>query len=116
MLTAAGFLLRGFWMATGSPLLRARPTRILPHVNDTLLLLAALALLWGYGWNPFDQAWLTAKILALLVYIGLGALALRPGRPRPVRVSFWLLALGVLGHIFGVALARDPEGWAALAG
>ena len=44
VLSAAGFLLRGLWMITGSALLQHRLTRVLPHVVDSLLLLSAITL------------------------------------------------------------------------
>ncbi|MHB8759945.1 MAG: SirB2 family protein, partial [Thiobacillus sp.] len=37
-ITLALFLLRGFWMMAGSKRLQARWVRIVPHVNDSLLL------------------------------------------------------------------------------
>jgi hypothetical protein len=34
---------------------------------------------------PGDGPWLLAKIVGLVVYVGLGVVALRPGRSRAVR-------------------------------
>ena len=81
-LSLAGFLLRGLWMYTDASQLRAPLTRRLPHVLDAVLLASAIALAVMSGQAPFVQAWLTAKVAGLLVYIVLGALALRPGRPK----------------------------------
>ena len=50
VLTAGGFVLRGIWMLRASPLLHHPLTRVLPHVNDTLLLAAGVGLLWGLSW------------------------------------------------------------------
>ena len=74
-LSLAGFLLRGLWMCADSPLLYASLTRRLPHIVDALLLGSAIALAVMSGQAPFVQAWLTAKVAGLLVYIVLGALA-----------------------------------------
>lgn len=114
VLSIASFTLRGWWSITGSPLLRARLTRILPHLVDSCLLLSAIALAWMAGFVPFVDGWLTAKIVGLLVYIGLGAVALRPARPRPQRVLAVAGALAVYSYIVSVAVTKSPLGWLAL--
>ena len=80
------FLLRGFWMLQASPRLRALWVRVLPHVIDTSLLASAIALVVISHQYPGQQSWLTAKIIALLLYIGLGMIALKRGRTRRVRL------------------------------
>ena len=108
MLSITGFVLRGVWMLQGSPLLKARATRILPHVVDTLLLGSAIALALRIAQYPFVHSWLTAKVLALLAYIVLGSIALKYGRSRRVRALSYGLALGVFLYIVAVAIARNP--------
>ena len=91
--------------------------RILPHVNDTVLLAAALALSVMSGWYPFVEAWITAKVFGLIAYIILGSLALQPGRRKGLRLASWLAALAVFGYIVSVALLHDPRGaWAFVGG
>ncbi len=106
-LTLILFLLRGFWMLTESPRLNARWTRIVPHVNDTLLLSAAIAMLVVAGMNPIEQPWLLAKILGLLAYIGLGTLALKRGKSKAIRVKALIAALGMFGYILAVAITKQ---------
>ena len=101
------FLLRGFWMLTESPRLGDRWVRVVPHVNDTLLLLAAIAMLVVGGLNPLTQPWLLAKIIGLLVYIGLGTVALKRGRTKAVRIKALVAALGVFGYIVAVAVTKQ---------
>jgi uncharacterized membrane protein SirB2 len=108
LLSITGFMLRGVWMLQGSPLLKARATRILPHIVDTLLLGSALALALRIAQYPFVHAWLTAKVLALLAYIVLGSIALKYGRSRRVRALSYGMALGVFLYIVAVAVARSP--------
>jgi len=100
------FVLRGVWMIRESPRLRDRWVRIVPHVNDTLLLASALVLAWQIGQYPLVDGWLTAKLLGLLAYIGLGLVALRLGRTRSIRIGAWLLAQLVLVYIVAVAITR----------
>ncbi len=108
ILTITGFVVRGFWMLTGSPLLKARWVRIAPHVVDTLLLAAGATLAVQIRQYPFVNGWLTAKTLGVIVYIGLGTIALKRGKTQRVRVAAWFAALLVLGYIVAVALTRNP--------
>ncbi len=106
-LTLALFLLRGVWMLIESPRLNARWTRIVPHVNDSLLLVAAIAMLAAVGMNPLEQPWLLAKIAGLLAYIALGTLALKRGRSRRGRVVALIAALFMFGYIVAVAITKQ---------
>jgi len=106
----AGFALRGYWMAVNNPLLQQRVVKVLPHVIDTLLLGSALSLLMVLQLSPLTQPWISAKIIALLVYIGLGMVALRFGRSKRKRVSAWLLALLTAGYMISVAYSKSPLG------
>lgn len=108
VLSGLGFCLRGWWMASGSPRLQARLTRVLPHVVDTVLLGSALTLAWMSGQYPFAQSWLTAKVFGLLAYIGCGAMALKRAPCRAARLRYLALALLAYGYIVSVALTRNP--------
>ena len=108
VLSYAGFFVRGVWLIRDSALLRRRWVRIVPHVNDTALLATAIALAVMLRQYPFVHAWLTAKVLALAVYIVLGMLALRPGRAKPARVACWIAAQAVFLYIVAVAFTRKP--------
>jgi uncharacterized membrane protein SirB2 len=105
-LSGSFFLLRGLWMLTDSPLLQQRWVRVVPHIVDTLLLATALVLVFWSGQYPFVQPWLTAKVLALVAYIVLGAVALKRGRTKGVRTVALVAALAILAYIVAVALTR----------
>ena len=107
VITGVLFLLRGCWMITGSSLLRQRWARIVPHVNDTVLLASAITMAVWSGQYPFQQHWLTAKVLLLIAYIVAGTMALKRGKTRPVRITAFILALAFLGYIFKIALTRQ---------
>lgn len=111
VISIAGFTLRGIWMLTDSPLLDRLWVRVVPHVNDTLLLLAAVGLSIVTQQYPFVHGWVTAKVIGLLAYIGFGMFALRRGRSKAVRAGFWLAALASFGYIVSVALTKDPRGF-----
>lgn len=106
--SATLFFVRGILMLTRPSALQARWARTAPHIVDTLLLAAALGMLVVGRINPLGSSWLTAKLIALVVYIGLGMIAIRPGRTRTVRWVAWLLALLVLAYIVAVALTKRP--------
>lgn len=114
VLSGAGFLLRGAWMLRGDPRLRHPLTRRLPHVIDTLLLLSAIVLAGTLHQYPFAAPWVTAKVLGLIVYIVLGAIALRRGRTLRARRSALAAALLAYAWIVSVALTRNPWGFLAL--
>ncbi|MDH3806384.1 MAG: SirB2 family protein, partial [Gammaproteobacteria bacterium] len=70
-LTISGFLVRGYWMMTGSALLQKRAARIAPHVIDTLFLISGIWLIVALNLAPMQHAWLLAKFAGLIGYIGL---------------------------------------------
>lgn len=113
VISGCGFFLRGLWMMRRSPLLDARWVRIAPHVVDTLLLASAIGLVVVTQQYPLAQNWVSAKILGLLAYIGLGMAALRRGRTRTVRIASWVAALAAFGYIVSVALSRNAAGFLA---
>jgi uncharacterized membrane protein SirB2 len=102
------FLLRGTWMLMDSPRLQARWARIVPHINDTLLLASGIALAVLMQQYPLVHGWLTAKLFALIAYIVLGTIALKRGKTKAQRVSAWIAALLVFGYMLAVARAHDP--------
>lgn len=109
-ISGSGFLIRGLLMLRDSPLLQRRWMKILPHLNDTALLAAALTLTLLTGQYPFVDAWVTAKVFGLIVYIILGSLALKGFATKPLRLASWLAALAVFGYVISVALSRSPWG------
>jgi uncharacterized membrane protein SirB2 len=117
VLSITGFCLRGMLLLQKSALAgrqnERRWLRILPHVNDSILLAAAITLTVLIGHYPFVDAWLTAKIFGLIAYIILGALALAPGRSPRLRITAGVAAVVVFGWIVSVALTKHPLGMLA---
>jgi sirB family protein len=81
--------------------------KVLPHLNDTMLLFAGLWLMKITHFTPFGNAnWLGIKILLLLVYIGLGVVMMR-ARPRsPKFFITYLLAMACVGSIVYLAMYK----------
>jgi len=101
-----GFALRGWWMATDNPLLQQKLVRIFPHINDTLLLGAAIYLSIMSGLYPFAEGWLTVKVVLLIAYIIAGIFALKRGKTKKIRLVAFGVALLCISMIFLVALYR----------
>jgi uncharacterized membrane protein SirB2 len=108
VLTLTLFVLRGAWMMADSSRLQARWVRIVPHVNDTLLLTSGISLAILMQQYPLVHGWLTAKFFALIAYIVLGTLALKRGKTKARRITAWVAALLVFGYMAAVARAHDP--------
>ena len=100
------FLLRGIWMLRESTMLQQRWVKIIPHIVDTLLLTSAIIIVIMSGQYPFAQDWLTAKLLALFAYIGLGIIAFR-GKAKAVRMWAFIAALAVFIYIGSVAITKQ---------
>jgi uncharacterized membrane protein SirB2 len=114
MLSGSLFALRGLLMLMRSPLVRHAALRYLSYAIDSVLLVAALMLVVIVHQYPFVQAWLTVKVVLLVVYIALGTLALKRGRTRRVQVVCYFAALAVFAFIVSVARTHSPFGAFAL--
>ena len=106
--TLALFILRGVWMMTAPPRLQAHWVRIVPHVNDTLLLASGISLALLIRQYPLVNGWLTAKLFALILYIVLGTVALKRGKTGRLRIAAWGAALLTFGYIVAVAITQAP--------
>lgn len=102
------FSLRGVWMMRDSGALGQRWIKITPHIMDTVLLTSAIALAVMIQQDPINNAWLSAKVVGLLLYIGLGMIALRFGKTRKVKISAWIAAQLVFLYIVLVAVTKNP--------
>ncbi len=111
LVTITGFVLRGYWMLSGNPLLEQKLTRILPHVIDTLFLASGILLLFNLGWAPLREPWMLFKIAGLVGYILLGMVALRFGKTRGSKATAFVAAIAVFAYTYGVALSRSPLSW-----
>lgn len=104
------FAIRAFARLSGADWPLARTARVSSWVVDTGLLTAG-ALLWAaLRLNPLVETWLGTKLLLLLLYIGLGTMALRRARTRSSSLVWTLAALACFGFIVSVAVAHDPAG------
>lgn len=104
------FMLRALWVFKGSQMMKQKWVKILPHINDSILLITAVLLVISVKQYPFVDAWLTAKFFALIVYIGLGMFALKHAKEMKHKVMFFVLSLLTFSYMVGVALTKSA-GW-----
>ncbi len=116
ILSIAGFILRSIWMFGHSAHLHRRIVRIAPHVLDTAFLISGVWLVVILHLVLREQAWLVAKLIALILYIVFGAIALRQGRTLQIRAAAFVAALLAYLYIAGVALSKSPTSWIAVFG
>ncbi len=62
------------------------------------------------GWNPVGHAWFGVKLVLLVVYIALAALALRPRYSRAARVALLVGALLAVAGMAYSAVTKSPVG------
>lgn len=108
--SGALFALRGVGLMLGAKWPQFMPVRYLTYTVDTILLTAALMLMTIIRQYPFVHAWLTVKVVLLVVYIVVGAMAFRSGRSTRSRFILWFLALLIYLFIISVAQAHHPFG------
>ena len=109
-LSVALFTARGLGVLARQAWPMTRRVRGLAPVIDSLLLLAGGTLWWLLQLNPTQNHWLLAKLVLLVVYIGLGTFALKRGRTPRVRTLCFVLALAVFGGMLAIARAHHPLG------
>ena len=110
-LSIAGFGIRGLAALVDSSWLKRPIARYLPMTIDTLLLLSALTLAALSGQWPWAEAWLAAKLTALVIYILLGMVALHWGRTKTQQGLAFCAAQLSFAYIISVATTRSALPW-----
>ena len=112
-LSISSFVARGSLMLIDSSLLDHKLVKKLPHYVDATLLFSGIWLVIDLQQYPGTAPWLTAKLIALLIYILMGSLALR-GKATGIRYASLLAALMVSAFMVSVALTRSATPWEIL--
>lgn len=106
VISLCGFCLRAWWVFKSNPLILHKVSKIFPHINDTILLSAAIYLSIHSEMYPFYQGWLGAKTILLLGYIVAGSFALKRGKTKQIKTFSFLIALLCVTSIFWLAIYR----------
>lgn len=106
-ITLVLFNFRFFWkqFAPQKPLHKV--FRIIPHINDTLLLLTGALMAYTVKFIPFVNAnWLGIKLILLVLYIGFGFMAIKAQpRSKQAIIGYIFAMVSVLG-IIHLAMAK----------
>ncbi|MFZ6686917.1 SirB2 family protein [Undibacterium sp. SXout11W] len=106
LLSGSLFFVRGCWMCADSNMLQKRWIKIAPHLIDTVLLTTAIIMVVWSQQFPFVVNWLSAKLVALILYIFLGTIALKRGKTKSQKITAFILALAVFSYILAVAVSK----------
>lgn len=110
MLSGSVFLVRGLAVIAGQQWPMRPWLRYTSYCIDTVLLTAALVLVWMLPSAVFANGWLTAKMVMLGFYIALGTLAVKRARARHLKVLCFVASLFAFFAMVSIARAHDP--WA----
>jgi uncharacterized membrane protein SirB2 len=102
-----GFMVRGVLAINQHAIMRKKWIRILPHINDTLLLSAAIYLAWTLRANPLNHDWLFAKIIALIFYIGIATVVIKTKGTKRIQWACYGLAIMIFSYIVAVAITKS---------
>ncbi|HFK2924962.1 TPA: SirB2 family protein [Aeromonas hydrophila] len=96
------FMLRFYWLQTGSTRAASARTLRLSGWLNGLVVLSGVLLCMVLDLNPLNNAtpWLSEKLTAILVVAFLAMMALRLARSNGIR---WFAFLGALGWVFFIA-------------
>lgn len=111
LISIGGFILRFAWKQTESAIFEHKLTRILPHVVDSLFLIAGIWLAANIAQYPFRDPWMTSKVMGLLAYIVLGSLALKRAKARFSQSLAFAGALLCFAWIGSVARSKNAWGF-----
>ncbi|MCD1125752.1 SirB2 family protein [Jinshanibacter sp. LJY008] len=105
------FILRFYWKWRGSAIMQQRWIKITPHLNDTILFGTGVMLIFITHFYPFSVqgTWLTEKLIALVIYIVLGYIALgKRNRSQMVKSVAFMAAILCLYLIVTLATSKMP--------
>lgn len=102
------FALRFVWTLRQSPQLQKKWVKIVPHVNDTILLASAFALCVVIAQYPFVDAWLTQKIFGVIGYIVMGFWTLKWARSLSMKWLGFIAAFGFIVLTAKIAVFKQP--------
>ena len=80
--------------------------KVLPHVNDSLLLILAVLLCIIIQQAPLITPWLTEKVAAVILYILAGMFALKWSKTRLSKIIWFIIALFMFAYAANIAINK----------
>ena len=108
VLSVVLFLLRFVLNTMQSVTLQKKWLKVVPHIVDTLLLVSAVTLCVMLKQYPFVDAWVTEKLIALVMYVFMVTLALKLGHTGFMRGIGLIGALSWIAYAGMVAVSKQP--------
>ena len=105
--SVALFAGRGVGVLLGASWPMARWLHHLSVLIDTLLISAGGLLWWMLALHPARDHWLAVKLGLIVLYIGLGSLAMKRAPSRTAKAAAFVAALACIGVVAAIALTHD---------
>ncbi|AKJ42435.1 SirB2 family protein [Pragia fontium] len=105
------FVLRFYWKWRGAAIMQQRWIKIAPHLNDTVLFITGIVLIFITHFYPFSiqGTWMTEKLFAVIIYIGLGHVVLgKRAKNQKIRIMAFIAAILCLYLIVTLAINKMP--------
>ncbi|MEC8417212.1 MAG: SirB2 family protein [Pseudomonadota bacterium] len=102
------FIFRFIWSQFDANALSKKWVKITPHIIDTVLLASAIWLCIILSQYPLVNAWLTFKVIGVVLYIVFGLFALKKAKTAVGRWAFFVAAIAVLMATAMVAVTKQP--------
>ena len=80
--------------------------KVLPHANDSLLLILAILLCIIIQQAPLITPWLTEKVTAVILYILAGMFALKWSKTRLSKIIWFIIALFMFAYAANIAINK----------
>jgi uncharacterized membrane protein SirB2 len=80
--------------------------KVLPHVNDSLLLIFAILLCIIIQQAPLISPWLTEKVAAVILYILAGMFALKWSKTRLSKIIWFMIAIFMFAYAANIAINK----------
>ena len=80
--------------------------KVLPHVNDSLLLIFAILLCIIIQQAPLITPWLTEKVTAVILYILAGMFALKWSKTRLSKIIWFIIAIFMFAYAANIAINK----------
>lgn len=106
VITVSLFVFRGLGFILNMAYVQNRVVKILPHVNDTVLLISAIILSVKLEQYPFIHSWLTIKVIALILYIALGFYLFKFAKTTLQKAIGFVSAISVVLFIIWTAITK----------
>jgi uncharacterized membrane protein SirB2 len=102
------FLIRFYLLMSTAGKRRPGWLRILPHLNDTLLLTLAILLCFSIQQAPIITPWLSEKVSAVILYIFSGMFALKWAKSRSGQVVWFIISCAMFAYTANIAMNKNP--------